>query len=188
MNFSAIIPIAHMDAANAVLDEAGHGPTNFSVPTRTPGSEGADYAGFHCWDVPAFRAAVEALPPEFGVIIMDGDGMPNFDKLCEREGKEWIQDWMPFDGDQSTLPMAGDKRMHDGKEWESLTDYNVWLPPVGWREVVAAGFPAWVQPTGSHDSYKVGDRVSFEGKNYESLISGNVWSPAVYAAGWRVIA
>jgi hypothetical protein len=183
-NFSAIIPITHMDAANALLDEEGHGPTNFSVPTKTPGSEGADYAGFHCWDHPAFREAVEALPPEYGVIIMDGDGVPNFDKLCQREGKEWVQ---PTGAGDPNIRNTGDRVTADGKTWESLIDNNVWKPPVGWREVVAEGFPAWVQPTGAHDAYGVGEKVSFNGANYESLIPANVWSPAVYPAGWRVI-
>lgn len=60
------------------------------------------------------------------------------------------------------------------------------LPGVsGWRELVAVGYPAWVQPTGAHDAYKVGDRVTFEGADYESTIAGNVWSPAAYPQGWR---
>ena len=80
--------------------------------------------------------------------------------------------------------MTGDQRTLAGKLWVSLMDYNVWAPPIGWREVVDAGYPAWVQPTGAHDAYALGDRVEFNGKNYESLIPANVWSPAVYPAGW----
>ncbi|MEF2554597.1 hypothetical protein VQ042_25485 [Aurantimonas sp. A2-1-M11] len=65
-------------------------------------------------------------------------------------------------------------------------DHNVWAPGVsGWREVVAEGYPAWVQPSGAHDAYQIGDRVSFEGANYESVINANVWSPAGYPAGGR---
>ena len=53
-----------------------------------------------------------------------------------------------------------------------------------WREVVADGYPAWVQPTGAHDAYDKGTRVSFEGSDYESLIDGNVWSPTAHPPGW----
>lgn len=45
----------------------------------------------------------------------------------------------------------------------------------------------WVQPTGSHDAYKIGDNVLFEGKTYESLIDANTWSPSAYPAGWQEI-
>ena len=63
---------------------------------------------------------------------------------------------------------------------------NVWRPGVSvWREQVAQGYPAWVQPTAADDAYKVGDRVTFECANYESTIAGNVWSPTAYPAGWR---
>jgi hypothetical protein len=183
MNFSALIPIAHMDAANALLDEEGHGPTNFSVPTKTPGSDGADFAGFHCWDHPAFREAVEALPPEYGVIIMDGDGVPNFDKLCQREGKEWVQ---PTGAGDPNIRNTGDRVTVDGKTWESLIDNNVWAVPIGWREIVAQGYPAWVAPTGAHDSYPLGFKVTHKGRNWESTIPNGVWEPGVY--GWKVIA
>ena len=75
---------------------------------------------------------------------------------------------------------------HGGKTWESLTPFCVWEPGVsGWRERVAEGYPAWVQPTGGHDAYPKGARVTFEGVDYESLIDGNVWSPTGYPAGWR---
>lgn len=57
----------------------------------------------------------------------------------------------------------------------------------GWREHVAQGYPAWVQPSGAQDAYKKGDRVSFDGSDYESLIDGNVWSPSAYPAGWKTI-
>ena len=68
----------------------------------------------------------------------------------------------------------------------SLIPANVWRPRVsGWRELVAQGYPAWVQPTGGHDVYGVGDRVRFEGSDWESLIAGNTWSPTAYPAGWR---
>jgi len=83
--------------------------------------------------------------------------------------------------------MKGDRRTYDDALWESLVDYNVWAPPIGWREVVTEGYPQWRQPTGAHDAYQRGDRVSHIGKNYESTIDANVWAPDVYPAGWMEI-
>jgi hypothetical protein len=80
--------------------------------------------------------------------------------------------------------MQNDERIFNDKLWKSLIDYNVWEPPIGWREVVATGYPEWVQPTGAHDAYSIGARVMFNTKVYESLIDANVWSPATYPAGW----
>lgn len=75
---------------------------------------------------------------------------------------------------------------HNGKEWISLTAYNVWEPGVAnWREIVAEGYPAWVQPTGAHDAYNVGDRVTHSGQDWESNTPANVWEPGVF--GWVVI-
>lgn len=45
----------------------------------------------------------------------------------------------------------------------------------------------FVQPTGSHDAYKLGDKVTFNGKIYESLIDNNAYSPIDYPAGWKEI-
>lgn len=42
--------------------------------------------------------------------------------------------------------------------------------------------PEWVQPTGSHDSYKLGDKVKHNGSVWVSTIDNNVWEPGVY--GW----
>ena len=82
--------------------------------------------------------------------------------------------------------MSGDRRTYDGKTWESLLDYNVWQPPVGWREIVSEGYPAWVQPTGAHDAYKLGDRVTYNGANWENTGSAaNVWAPGVF--GWTAL-
>jgi len=180
MNFSAIIPAVDAVAANAELASLGYGPANFSVATQVAGSvNGSEYAGLHCWSHPAFQADVAALP--YAVEITEGTGQPNYVEACEAQGLE------PWNGDIEALPMIGDERTYGGKTWASLIDYNSWIPPVAWREVVATGYPAWVQPTGAHDAYKIGDKVSFEGANYESVINGNVWSPTAYPAGWKVI-
>ena len=95
--------------------------------------------------------------------------------------------YQPVTGAHDAYP-KGSIVTHNGKEGESLTPANVGQPGVsGWRELVAEGYPAWVQPTGAHDAYNKEDRVSFNGGNYESVIDGNTYSPAVYPAGWKTV-
>lgn len=45
--------------------------------------------------------------------------------------------------------------------------------------------PDFIQPTGAHDTYKIGDKVKFNGQIYESLINNNSWSPSAYPQGWK---
>lgn len=47
--------------------------------------------------------------------------------------------------------------------------------------------PAWKQPTGAQDAYKIGDKVIYKTKTYQSLINANTWSPEAYPAGWKLI-
>ena len=42
---------------------------------------------------------------------------------------------------------------------------------------IQEGYPAWKQPTGAHDAYKIGDRVTYNGKDYESRINANTTKP-----------
>lgn len=48
-------------------------------------------------------------------------------------------------------------------------------------------YPEYVQPTGEHDSYKVGDKITFKGKKYECIYENCVWSPEEYPQGWKLI-
>lgn len=183
-NFSAIVPVELMDAANAEL-EAEHGPGNFSRATATGSTGSATHALLHCWDIPAFRQAVQALIDSGnypGLKIRDGNGEPNADEMLTAEGMQWVQP----EGSHDTY-MKGDQVTVDGKTWESLIDYNVWPPGVsGWREVVQQGYPAWVQPTGAHDAYPLGARVTHNGSDWENTGSAaNVWEPGVF--GWTRI-
>ena len=118
---------------------------------------------------------------------------------------EWWQPLDQFDAPKLVNPFTGkpDQRTHAGKVWVVTqadgSGNNTWQPGVfGWAEVVngevqpepvpeTPTYPAFVQPTGAHDAYKIGDRVSFNGSNYESKINGNVWSPTAYPAGWQLI-
>lgn len=182
-NISATIPALLRDALNTRLEALGFGPENFSVPL----SDGTSVtnAGLHCWDIPAFRAALVAAQADFPALkIVDGTGQPNFVDTISADG---LTAWTQPEGAHD--PYAkGERVTVGGKTWESLIDYNVWPPGVsGWREIVAVGYPAWVQPTGAHDAYNIGDRVAFNGANYESKINANVWSPTVSPAGWLTL-
>ncbi len=53
------------------------------------------------------------------------------------------------------------------------------------EEPVINEYPEYVQPTGAHDSYKVGDKVTYNGKKYICKMDNCVWSPDVYPAGWE---
>jgi len=178
-NFSATIPVKFVGAANAELEAQGFGPLNFSVPAQTVGAPGADFAGLHCWPHPAFRAAVEALDPAYGVVITDGQGQPNFDKACTARAIEW----KPYNGDNAALPMKGATTVYEGKTWTNLADRNAFAPPVNWR---AQGTnPAWSQPVGKEDAYPLAFTVTHKAKVWESLIAFNVGVPGV--SGWREV-
>ena len=185
MSFSASIPVANMDAANAALaiaDGGRWGANNFSVPERPAGSTGdATHAGLsHLGTDAAFQAAVAAIPgvtlTAYGALV---NGYATF-KAAQSFDPAAAVNW-----EQNPI-MTGDQRTYAGKTWESLVDYNVWTPPTMWREVVASGYPAWVQPTGAQDAYPLGARVTFNGQNWENTGSAaNVWQPGVF--GWVVI-
>ncbi len=184
MTLSASIPITQAEAANAQLAQMGYGPNNFSVPLRpasSPADTPATHVGFHCWVKDAFFDAVKAIP---GVVWTDDNtSVPNFQahKTAQAYDPKDAQNWY------ANSVMKGDRRTDQGKTWESLIDYNVWPPGVsGWREIVATGFPAWVQPTGAHDAYTLNAKVSHKGQNWNNTGSNaNVWEPGVF--GWVVI-
>lgn len=48
-------------------------------------------------------------------------------------------------------------------------------------------YPEYVQPTGAHDSYKVGDKITYNGKKYICKMDNCVWAPDVYPAGWEEV-
>lgn len=102
----------------------------------------------------------------------------------KRKGAEWVQPTSALDAYPADSIVT-----HEGKEWVSIIEANVWEPGVtGWRENATedSGSPAeWVRPTGAHDAYKKGDVVAFEGYLYRSLIDANVYSPSEYPAGWK---
>lgn len=96
-------------------------------------------------------------------------------------------EWM-----ENEVVAIGDIRTYQEVDYECIQAHmtlNAWIPPntpTLWQ-VIQAGCPDWVQPTGTHDAYQIGDCVTFNGHTYESKINANVWSPTVYPAGWTLI-
>lgn len=174
---TAIIPVALMEQANAYLESLGFGPRNFSVAMKASGDM-ATHAGVCCWPDAAFKAALDAMlaSGNFPGLTLGND----FNEQARQQALEWTD---PTNWTVKPV-MKGDQRAYGGKTWESLLDYNVWAPPVGWREVVQSGYPAWVQPTGAHDAYPLNFIVSHKGKNWRSGYAANVWEPGVF--GWTV--
>ena len=131
------------------------------------------------------------------------------EELPAQWGFKWSTDpskALPFIALSTSPYSKGDCCTEGGKVWRSLIDNNVHSPsayPQGWQDVATEGegggmvtpdptpepeqAPEWVQPTGSHDAYKIGDRVTYNGKVYESTINGNVWAPDAYPQGWKVV-
>ena len=52
---------------------------------------------------------------------------------------------------------------------------------------VTEEYPEYKQPTGAHDSYKIGDKITFEEKKYKCVLDNCVWSPAEYPSAWEQI-
>ena len=52
-------------------------------------------------------------------------------------------------------------------------------------------YPAFVQPTGSHDAYHAGDKVTYNERRYVCVAPEGVavvWSPDTYPAYWQEVA
>lgn len=74
------------------------------------------------------------------------------------------------------------------KIFEELKVINKRLDKLeGKEETPEEEYPEYVQPTGEHDSYKVGDKITFKGKKYECIYEKCVWSPEEYPQGWKLI-
>ena len=110
----------------------------------------------------------------------DQDGWKYYPGDVERE--DFLFPWKQPSGEQDAYP-NGAMVSHNGTDWRSLIDANVWEPGIsGWIEATA-GTPAWIQPTGAHDAYSEGFTVAHNGTIWRSLIGANVWEPGV--ASWR---
>ncbi|WP_341856442.1 carbohydrate-binding protein [Brachybacterium sp. GPGPB12] len=70
--------------------------------------------------------------------------------------------------------------------WRALAPEGVQVPDDP-EPAPVPDAPAYVRPTGAHDSYKVGDRVTFQGRVYEAAINAIVWSPLAYPQAWKEV-
>ena len=114
MSISAIVPIEHLAAVNAALEEAGHGPNNFSVPAYA--GPGATHACLHCWDSPAFLTSLQAIPE---VTILAG---PVDTGEVDDEGNPILVDLDPA---ERTKKVAEDQGAVFAKYAEPLPDAGV---------------------------------------------------------------
>jgi hypothetical protein len=127
------------------------------------------------------QTEVQGVDEEGNPVTLYPEGSELFEAHTQEHALEWSD---PTNWHENPV-MKGDQRTHGGKLWESLIDYNVWEPPVAWREIVVDGYPAWVQPTGSSDAYPLGFKVTHNGQDWESDYPANVWEPGVF--GWTAL-
>jgi hypothetical protein len=186
MSISASVSAAARAATNLALDALNLGPDNFSVPLYGEPDVITHY-GLHSWPSGALLDALTGMPD---VTISDSVDAETGEPITE-PGRAFAQHtkaraiaWEGAEQWYKNPVMTGDERTFNGQLWVSRMDYNVWAPPIGWREVVAEGFPAWVQPTGAHDAYAIGDKVQHPRPQssgaawvFESKIAANTTEP-----------
>lgn len=84
---------------------------------------------------------------------------------------------------------AGERLWDDGELWKALQPHTVqanWRPkdsPSLFVRVTIEQWPAWVQPVGATDAYRLNAQVSHNDKHWISEIDYNTYEPGVY--GWR---
>ena len=110
------------------------------------------------------------------------------DELSEEELIEMIDLYPNYTID--TNYSVGDIFKYEGKLYKVIqahTSQEDWLPndlPALYLNLLPENvIPEWVQPTGSHDSYKLGDKVIYEGEVWISIVDNNTWKPGEY--GWE---
>ena len=110
------------------------------------------------------------------------------DELSEEELFEMIDLYPNYTID--TNYSVGDIFKYEGKLYKVIqahTSQEDWLPndlPALYLNLLPENvIPEWVQPTGSHDSYKLGDKVIYEGEVWISIVDNNTWKPGEY--GWE---
>ena len=194
-NFSASILASEMQAANAVLEEAGYGPNNFSIPAYN--SPTAGVALLHAWGDPEFEADVAAIP---NVTIKQGtDPAATTKEAATAKNSTWGNDAKPLTG--TVTP--GLYRDTNNVLWWVIQSYNTATYPdpivipalIRVAKIPGEAVP-WQQPLDQFDAYKLVN--PFTGKGDYSLHNGrkwqvtqadgagnNIWEPGVF--GWTDI-
>lgn len=184
-----------MQAANATLEAAGHGPNNFSVPSYAGPSPSV--ALLHAWGDPVFEAAVAAIA---GVTITQGDDpIAMTSEAATVAGSTWAKDAKPLTG-TVTPGLYVDA---DGILWWVIQQYDTAVYPepvlipalIRLAKIPGEALP-WQQPLDQFDAYKLvnpftgeGDYSLHNGRTWQVTqadgAGNNVWEPGVY--GWTDI-
>ena len=208
MSIIAIVPVAHMKAANDVL-AGSFGPNNFSVPAY--GGTGVTHAALHAWDDPAFLAALKALP---NVIVDDGtrpEGQPPAStdpiirtrELIEAQGAKWGAQApaLPTTGNATAGTLYAYDRNGTRELWHCIQTLNRAVYGAA-PETYSAHFyrvrePGvvlpWTQPP-AENPYKLvnpftgkADTALHGGKTWRTKVDNNVWEPTAQSAEWEEI-
>ena len=115
----------------------------------------------------------------------------------------WVQPVAIHDPEEGQDPWTwyhvGEVVAHNGHLWVSTLNENVWEPGVsGWRRTpTEPGVPPeWIQPTGSHDAYRIyvdddgvehPEQVTHNGQVWETLVDSNVWEPGTDDTLWQPV-
>jgi len=91
MTISATVPAAKRDQANLTLEEAGHGPNNFSVPVRKNPNASVTHYGLHAWDDGGFLAALQELSIPGLVIRNEAGQVVNLNAHLSAQGMDMMQ-------------------------------------------------------------------------------------------------
>lgn len=196
MSISAICALADIASVNATLEAQGFGPNNFSVPAYTGAA--ATHAALHCWDNPAFLAALQALPA-VQVLADAGEPFPQTQALIASVAAKWGAQAPPLPS--SGIITAGNLYRFEDLLWSVIqtfdrTTFNAHPStyPALIRTVHEPGVIApWKQPIDQYDAYKLvnpfnglPDQCTHNGQTWTvSAADGsgnNVWEPGIF--GW----
>lgn len=199
MSIVAIVPVAQLAAANTALEEAGFGPSNFTVPAY--GATGATHAALHAWEDAALREALALIP---GVVVNDaedeGDPITLTAALIDAQGAKWGAQApvLPTSG----IATAGSLYRHENNLWSviqtfSRTTYGA--HPSTYPALIRKlrdpyKTEAWRQPIDQYDSFKLvnpftgkADTTLHGGKTWRTKVDNNVWEPTAQSAEWEEI-
>ncbi len=190
---------AAMDGGVKVAAEQGAAQINTVVPLLRPWSPGKYSAGdvraqdgvpYKCVQAHDSTGNEGWKPSATPALWMQYHG------TCCDTARAWVAPTGAHD-----MYRAGEWMIYtDGKLYECLSDtaYSPTDYAAAWRadgeqsggdtgggDTGTDEWPAFVQPTGAHDTYKTGDKVTFEGKRYICQMDNCAYSPAAYPAGWK---
>ena len=192
MTFTVTIPVANITTANTILQTAGWGPNNFSVPLWTNGVMPSVASLHHIGNDPAFRMACAAL---VGATVRDyGQLIVGMDDTATAVGARWGGNAPLLQGSVTpglyrAIPADG------GSLWWVIqafnrTTFNLALstyPALVRQARVPGEVSPWVQPVDQFDAYwtknpftGLPDRVTYNGRVWRSIVAEatpNVWTP-----------